>query len=200
MSRIALALAVFASLIACKPIDTASGEAKQKYASQGGAVALEVPRPVQHFEAFCYRTGANYERVVDIAKLAKLDDVPERLTPVLGPLVGGGRAFIIENDKDAGTMVLLGVSDRNACSVFAGGFDEQAIRASVITNYNLKELMKDDAGLQITEMFVPNGVKATRDEVAVEGMLAVTRGKAEGTGISLSYISAGAAKQVFNSH
>lgn len=159
-------------------------------------VSFSVPKPVEHFEMYCYRTGGDYKRIVEMAELMKLDALPEKYQAVLGPIVGGGKSFKIEVDKDARQVVVLGVSERNTCAIMAGGYDEAAIRESIIANYNLKEVMVDDTGLQINGMFIPNGVKGTQGEAASHGLISVTRGKAEGVGITVAYVSPEAAKQL----
>ena len=126
---------------------------------------------METFEMYCYQSAANYQRVVATAKALNLPPVPEKFMAVMGAQVGSGSGFVVVNDKAKRRMMLLGASDQNTCSVFAQGYDIEAIKASLVDNYHLKVIHREDLGLQINEMHIPNGVKGTVGEGSKYGMI-----------------------------
>lgn len=203
-----LASAITYVLVACLPSSTPSAtvegvEVVQLPAETEKAKdkpSFAVPKPVEAFEMYCYRTNAEYERVVDIAELMKLPQVPKKFDAIIGPMVGGGKGFVIVNSSENRRMVLLGASDQGACSIFSMGYDETAIRDSLMENYKLKEVARDDTGLQVNEMFIPNGVKGTVGEGSEHGLVGITTAKAGDAGITVSFVSPEAAKRTFEAN
>lgn len=202
------ALAV--ALAACAPstqpnvsnIPTAATEQERQAADEApgnNPEQLAAPAAVEAFEMYCYQTDASHDLalgMVEAMGLVKLDD---KFDPMIAPLQGTGMAYYIEVDAEADRLMLLGLTEHGACSVFAKGYDDRAIRQSMLDNYNLKHVMTDDTGLQINEAFIPNGVNGTIGEGAANGMIAITTAKT-GPGITVAYVSPEAAQKIFSQH
>lgn len=196
------------ALAACQPSQTpsrASAYAPSSPVKPSAAKGSEqeTPLPVQMFEAHCYRPGANYKTIVAAAEAMKLKPVPKRLEPLIAPQEGSGRSFVViieKEDTKVVSAILLGVSDRNICSVYASGYDAKKVLASAKETYKLFSVMRDDIGLQINEMFVPGGTSKRISETHTNGVVGVMMAKpnsGNGDAITLSYVSPGAAKQIF---
>lgn len=209
MCRAAVA-ALAAALAACSPstqpnlssIPAAATEQGRQAADEApgsNPEQLVAPAAVEAFEMYCYQTNASYDlalRMVEAMGLVRLED---KFDPMVAPLQGAGTAYYIEVDAEADRLMLLSPNERGACSVFAKGYDDRAIRQSMLDNYNLKHMMTDDAGLQINEAFIPNGVNGTIGEAAANGMIGITTAKT-GPGITVAYVSPEAAQEIFSQH
>lgn len=194
-----LAVALFplaAALSACQQHTPPQPQPAAKSNADSGKTT-KLPVAVKAFEGFCYRTNGEMSRVVALAELNKFPPVPEKMMSVLGPTVGKGNGFVAINNRKKGRLLLIGTSDNNTCAVFAMGYDDAAIKEAVVANYHLKLVNRDDTGLQINELYTPNGVKGTVNEGSEEGVIGITTAK-EGSGISISFIPPATAKKVFN--
>lgn len=197
------------TVAACQPspqtpsesFDSAQSLAKS---SVENARDQEVPLPVQIFEMHCYRPSADFKTIVGAAEALKLKPIPKELEPLMAPEEGGGRGFVVKLEKADGKVmkaILLGVSPRNTCSVYANGYNAEVVLTSARETYQLFSIMRDDIGLQVNEMFVPGGKSKQKSEAREKGVIAVMISKPKsggGDAITLSYISPDTAKQLFH--
>lgn len=153
------------------------------------SVNTRVPLPVESFEAYCFRTGANFDRVVAAAETMKFAPMPPEYEALLGPQQGSMSGYVVESDAKARTMVLLGASDSNTCSIAVDGYDVNAITERMIADYQLKLTVENDVGLQVTAMYIPGGTSKKMSEARRLGMIAITRAKDPSVGIiTLAYL------------
>ena len=85
---------------------------------------------------------------------------------------------------------MLGASQPDACSIFVYGLGYDRVEATLKEVYRLVLGARDDVGLQVSEMYVPWGVKGTKDEMFERGVVAVSYSKHDVSppGFSLSYM------------
>lgn len=160
--------------------------------------AGRVPKPVEMFEMYCFRNSANYQRIIGLAKLNRLRSMPKEFEPAVAAEVGKGTSFIIEANKEPKRTIFLGLSDLNTCTIAAMGYDRKTIQVAMRENYHLKLANKDDTGLQISELYIPNGVKGSIMETHEYGVIGVTYSKdPKDDTISLSFMPPEVAETVF---
>lgn len=171
-ARSLISLVAALALAACNQQTAPAPAAPTESAKADGPAFETVPRPVVEFEAYCFQTNANYERVLGMAKLADLRPVPEKFMPAIEALSAQGKAFIVEGTDDR--RILVAATEANTCSVFSDGYDLADIQMSLQDNYHLKEAFKDDTGLQVTELHVPNGTTGTVGDTHKNGAISIT--------------------------
>lgn len=128
--------------------------------------------------------------------------LPKQLEPLAAPQEGNGRSFVVKLEikgKDVEKAIFLGVSDRNTCSIYANGYDAKKVFASAKLTYRLFSVMRDDLGLQVNEMFVPEGTSKRISEAHEKGIVGVMMVKpgSDDDAITLSYVPPETAEQVF---
>ena len=192
------ALACLLLLAACKPGTNGTASQPASEGAQSGPVAVEMGTPLKAFESYCHLTGAKQDQVVSMARMGGLPPIQDKMMPAVAAIVGDGEGFVVVNEPKSGRVVLLGAPDTNACSIFAMGYDEQAIRRGVIAHYKLNLIHRGDTGLQIREMFIPNGAKGTQGDAVTHGLIGIITGKAPGQGITVSFIPPETARRVLS--
>lgn len=158
-----------------------------------------VPKPVEMFEMYCYRTGANYDKTVSFAKAMELKRMSRDMEKALGPDVGGGKGYIINVDKKHHRMLVLGASPKDTCSVSALRYDPSMIIKSMRSNYHLSLLARNDTGLQINELYVPGGSGHSTKSIGIYGLVGIMKAK-DGSVVTLSYISPKTAMRVISAN
>lgn len=145
----------------------------------------------------CYRMDARFSKIVEAAKALDYPEVPKSMMSILGPMTGSGKGFVVVNNKKKQKVILLGASDQNACSIYANGYDAEEIKRSVAANYHLLRIHRDDTGLQVNEMYIPNGKKGTQSEGRENGLVGLTYAKnPSDDAITLSFVSPETAKRI----
>lgn len=154
--------------------------------------------PIEAFEAYCFRTGAGYERVVAAAKAMQFKPIPPDWAALLGPQQGNGAGYIVEIDAASRRMILLGASDMGACSVAADGYNVESIIDQMISNYRLRFAVENDVGLQTTSMYIPDGTSKLMSEARKRGLIAITRAKnPENRVVMLAYLPPATVSKTF---
>jgi len=170
-----------------------------RHEKTGEESVVAAPTPMEAFDFYCYRSHADYRRVVAMAEAMRLTLARKGAEAIFGADVGTGKAFLITNDKVKGQVILLGVSDQNTCSIFSQGFGQAAIRSAMEENFRLKQIFKDDLGLQVKEMHVPGGVKGTQGEASESGIIGLIYAKDPSFDqITVSFIPPATAQKVFS--
>ena len=70
--------------------------------------------------------------------------------------------------------IMLGASQPDTCSIFVYGLEIDRVEATLKEAYRLVLGARDDVDLQVSEMYVPWGVKGTKDEMFERGVVAVS--------------------------
>lgn len=167
------------------------------YVVEARSAQPRIPLPVQKFEAYCYRTGADHDRATAWAKATHLKRIPKEMEKAAGPLSGGGEVYVIKVDRKNGRTMFLGVSDKDTCSVAALGYDTKAIIESIRSNYDLKLLDSNKVGLQVNELYVPGGGSNPVEKIPELGIVGIMYAK-DNSGVTLSYISPSTARRLFS--
>ncbi len=98
-----------------------------------------------------------------------------------------GKGFFAEWDKDVGMFIMLGYAKPDTCSINIQGISYVNIKKKVQAIYQLVLAVKDDVGLQTTEMYVPGGKNGSKQEASDLGLVLITYPKS-GNGVTLGYI------------
>jgi hypothetical protein len=154
---------------------------------------------IETFEAYCLETRADHELIVSMVSSLQLIAVPDDLVPLIaGPDSTYTSAYFVEWNKGLGVYIMLGASQPDACSIFVYGLGYDRVEATVKKVYRLVLGARDDVGLQVSEMYVPWGVKGTKDEMFERGVVAVSYSKHDVSppGFSLSYMPPETARAV----
>ena len=154
---------------------------------------------IETFEAYCLETRADHELIVSMVSSLELIAVPDDLVPLIaGPDSTYTSAYFVEWNKGLGVYIMLGASQPDACSIFVYGLGYDRVEATLKEVYRLVLGARDDVGLQVSEMYVPWGVKGTKDEMFERGVVAVSYSKHDVSppGFSLSYMPPKTARAV----
>lgn len=148
-------------------------------------------KSIEHFEAFCYRTGADPEKIKKSAEQLSLKPLPKKfLAAVAGPNSTSGEGFMLEWDKTRELYILLGFGTPDSCSIYTQGVDIGPVKEKMVDIYRLAYAQKDDVGLQVSEMYVPGGKRGNKIEAKENGLISITYLKPESgyKSVILSYL------------
>ena len=138
---------------------------------------------IEGFEVYCYRSFGNYKQIDSMAKVTKLNSLPtEFVTAVMGPGSTDGKGYLLASDRPKGFAVILGLSRPDACSINVQGVPYKIAKEQIHSTYQLALSVKDDIGLQVSEVYVPGGKSGNKLEAADFGVIFITYPKDE-TGV-----------------
>lgn len=183
------------------PLSSSEGSARPNTQAPMAETVAEPSPTIRMFEMHCYRTGADFHTIVAAAEVMKLKPIPDALQPLMAPQEGEGRGFVLEVEREGGKVsnaIMLGVSDLNACSVSSYGNGAESILEEARDIYRLRSVARDDLGLQVNELFVPDGRTGHMSEAHEKGLIGAMVAKphsGSGDAITLSYLSPKAVKQ-----
>lgn len=152
---------------------------------------LWAEKAIESFEMYCFRTSAKYQKIESMAIAMKLKPTPKELLAVgMGPNSKDGKSYFVKWDKEKGMYLLLGFSRPDACSIYAQGVSYEYVKKRLHQHYKLVLAFRDDVGLQVSEMYVPGGIRGDKKEAAELGFVLVTYPKPDvaSFGFSLGYL------------
>lgn len=149
---------------------------------------------IEVFELYCFKTSADYSRIEEMAAAEKMKKAPkELLTLVLGSSAAEGKGFLF-NERS-----MLVISKPDACGVYFDGVRFSDVEAVIKKSYKLYSFYRDDVGLEVSEMFIPGGRGAVKEEINELGIISVTYPKPGfgDPGFSMSFLPPRTTKLVF---
>lgn len=204
-------LVLVAALTGCKaptsspqpspPTATPAAIAPPTEAKEATQATATVPEAVKQFDAFCYRTNADFGQIERLAKAMNLQDAPPDLMELMSSGRGDeGKAFVIELDRTIPRVMIVGAGKNGTCSIYAGGYDSDAIESSLKSQFQLLKVAEDSVGLQTMTMHIPGGTSNRLSETHEKGLVSILRSKPEtgnGEEIMIAFVSPEVAKATF---
>ncbi len=131
-------------------------------------------RVLESFEVFCYQTEARYESVLVSAQANGLQEVYGELRSMATtPRAKKQTAYLVASEEGGYPMIVLGISEPDACSIVSRGISVESVKNTLISEYKLMSVRRDDVGEQVREVFVPGGVYGSKKEAATNGIVTI---------------------------
>src|SRR5690554_6928738 len=157
---------------------------------------------VNHFEMYCFRTGANFSTITSMAEALELQEIPQKMLVGMMPIndVEDGKGYVLEHDEESSKgIMLMAVRGQDACSVIGANLGNESAVEYVLKEYQLVEFFKDDVGLQVTNLYIPGGDSESYEEVRERGVIYIVKSKpgSPSKGMTIGYLPPITAKEIY---
>lgn len=209
--RVGLGFVVAIALAGCQQAGVGESTGPEVSATPPAPPAQDAParsepeandalKVVRHFDQLCYGTKANSRQIARMADAMGLEKAPAELMEMLsGGRGDAGDGYLLDVDQEAGRLMAVGVGDNGTCSIYAGGYDADAIEAGLKENFKLLQLGENQVGMQTMTMHVPGGTSNLISETHKKGVVSIVRSKpaSGGNEILIGFIPPELAKATF---
>lgn len=132
-----------------------------------------VEKALSDFQGYCYNTNADYKKIEDLVKVLNLKQIDDKFKALfMAPGSQKAQAYFLHVNKATNDSLVLSFSVPNACTIASvKGNIKDLFITQAVKYFKLKLVARNDIGVQVMDIYIPNGKLGTKEEMNEKGAI-----------------------------